>query len=225
MIDDALNAYRMALSIDPEDPTTLDRRGQVHHQLGDYEKALTYFDMALDVDPEDKGTLVNKANALFELKKYDEAIEYYGMVLDIDSKHLEALKGMAASLESKGDTREAAKYYERINLQDETTPTNKIIEKPTNPVSSKIPEWIRTNAKWWVGNQIDDTTFVSCIQFLIKEGIVSVPETSANTSQEKSNEIPTWIKNNADWWGQGLISDDDFLKGIQFLVENGIIRI
>jgi len=215
----------MALSIDPEDPTTLDRRGQVHHQLGDYEKSLTYFDMALDVDPEDKGTLVNKANALFELEEYDNAIEYYEMVLIMDSKHLEALKGMAASLENTGDEREAAKYHERINLQDDTSSTNKIIESSTDVTSSQIPEWIRTNAKWWAGNQIDDATFISGIQFLIKEGIVNVPETSANTSQEKSDEIPTWIKSNADWWSQGLISDDDFLKGIQFLIENGIIRI
>lgn len=223
--DDALNAYRMALSIDPDDSTTLDRRGQVHHQLGDYEKALTYFDMALDADPENKVTLVNKATALFELEEYDDAIEYYGLVLDIDSKHLEALKGMAASLENTGDESEAAKYYERISFQDETPSTNKTIESSTDMTASQIPEWIRTNAKWWAGNQIDDATFVSGIQFLIKEGIVNVPETSANVLQEKSDEIPTWIKKNADWWGQGLISDGDFLKGIQFLVENGIIRI
>ena len=223
--DDALNAYRMALSIDPDDSTTLDRRGQVHHQLGDYEKSLTYFDMALDADPENKDTLVNKATALFELEEYDDAIEYYGLVLDIDSKHLEALKGMAASLENTGDESEAAKYYERISFQDETPSTNKTIESSTDMTASQIPEWIRTNAKWWAGNQIDDATFVSGIQFLIKEGIVNVPETSANVSQEKSNEIPPWIKKNADWWGQGLISDGDFLKGIQFLAENRIIRI
>jgi len=37
--------------------------------------------------------------------------------------------------------------------------------------------------------------------------------------------VPGWIKNNADWWSQGLISDDDFVKGIQYLVEQGIIKI
>lgn len=42
---------------------------------------------------------------------------------------------------------------------------------------------------------------------------------------DNSEKIPAWIKNNADWWSQGLISDDDFLKGIQFLVENGIISV
>ena len=37
--------------------------------------------------------------------------------------------------------------------------------------------------------------------------------------------IPDWIKNNAEWWSQGLITEDDFVKGIEFLVKNGIIRV
>jgi len=37
--------------------------------------------------------------------------------------------------------------------------------------------------------------------------------------------VPEWIKSNADWWAQGLISDDDFVKGIQYLVEQGIIKV
>ena len=40
-----------------------------------------------------------------------------------------------------------------------------------------------------------------------------------------STDIPQWIKSNADWWGKGLISDGDFLKGIQYLVENSIISV
>ena len=92
-------------------------------------------------------------------------------------------------------------------------------------IQSEIPDWIRTNATWWAGDQIDDQTFVSGIQFLIKEGILSVPETQSNQTQEISNEIPGWVKNNADWGGQGLLTDDDFLKGIQYLVEQGIIQV
>jgi len=40
-----------------------------------------------------------------------------------------------------------------------------------------------------------------------------------------TQEIPLWVKNNANWWSQGLIPDADFIKGIQFLVENGIITV
>jgi len=53
---------------------------------------------------------------------------------------------------------------------------------------------------------------------------VEIPET-VQSATGSSQEIPAWIKNNADWWSQGLISDGDFLKGIQFMVENGIIAV
>ena len=37
--------------------------------------------------------------------------------------------------------------------------------------------------------------------------------------------IPSWIKNNADWWADGLISDDEFVKGIEFLMANGTMVV
>ena len=37
--------------------------------------------------------------------------------------------------------------------------------------------------------------------------------------------IPVWIKNNAGWWSQDLISDKDFASGIQYLVSVGIISV
>lgn len=37
--------------------------------------------------------------------------------------------------------------------------------------------------------------------------------------------IPSWIKNNALWWSEGQIGDSDFIKGIQYLIQNGIMKI
>ncbi len=37
--------------------------------------------------------------------------------------------------------------------------------------------------------------------------------------------IPSWIKNNAEWWADGVIDDDSFVQGIQFLIEDGVIQI
>ena len=44
------------------------------------------------------------------------------------------------------------------------------------PVSepSEIPAWVKGNAGWWANDQIDDATFVSGIQYLIQQGIISV---------------------------------------------------
>ena len=43
-------------------------------------------------------------------------------------------------------------------------------------------------------------------------------------AQENYN-IPSWIKNNAKWWSEGQIDDSDFTKGIQYLIQNGIMKI
>jgi hypothetical protein len=40
-----------------------------------------------------------------------------------------------------------------------------------------------------------------------------------------SSEIPAWIKNNAGWWADGQITDDDFVKGIQFLIKEKILNV
>ena len=92
-------------------------------------------------------------------------------------------------------------------------------------ITTKIPDWIRGNAKWWAQDAIGDFDFVSGIQYLIKEGIMTIPKTANDSSVNGSKEIPSWIKNNADWWARGLISDDDFVKGIQYLVEKGILDV
>lgn len=97
--------------------------------------------------------------------------------------------------------------------------------EPIQESGLQIPEWVRGNAEWWAQGAIGDSDFVSGIQYLIKEGIMQIPETAQAETVEDSGEIPPWIKNNADWWAQGLISDDDFVKGIQYLVEQGIIQV
>ena len=48
------------------------------------------------------------------------------------------------------------------------------------------------------------------------------PGTPISISEQ---EIPNWIKNNAKWWANDQISDEDFVKSIQYLVKKGIIRI
>jgi len=37
--------------------------------------------------------------------------------------------------------------------------------------------------------------------------------------------IPYWIKNNAGWWSDDKISDNDFIAGIEYLIKNKIINL
>ena len=90
--------------------------------------------------------------------------------------------------------------------------------------SVSIPSWIKNNAGWWSDGQIDDSSFVQGIQYLIKEKIMKIPSTSQGTGTG-SNQIPDWIKKNAGWWADGSIDDNSFVQGIQYLLKEGIMKI
>ena len=37
--------------------------------------------------------------------------------------------------------------------------------------------------------------------------------------------IPDWVRNNAQWWSEGGISDNDFASGIEFMIKEKIIKV
>ena len=59
--------------------------------------------------------------------------------------------------------------------------------------SGGIPDWIKTNAGWWADGSIDDASFVQGIQFLIKEGIMKVPQATQSSSSSGS-EPEAWYQ-------------------------------
>ncbi len=91
-------------------------------------------------------------------------------------------------------------------------------------IDNPIPSWIKNNAGWWADGTIDDDSFIQGIEFLIKQGILVVPNDSTGSSNA-DNTIPSWIKNNAGWWADGTIDDDSFIQGIEFLIKQGIIHV
>ncbi|MDP6857631.1 MAG: peptidase [Candidatus Nitrosopelagicus sp.] len=94
---------------------------------------------------------------------------------------------------------------------------------PATASITEIPGWIKNNAAWWADGQIDDASFVTGIQYLINQKIMTIPETAQGYGG--SDEIPGWIKNNAAWWADGQIDDNTFVQGIQFLITSGIMKI
>jgi hypothetical protein len=91
-------------------------------------------------------------------------------------------------------------------------------------VKTSIPDWIKNNAGWWADGLIDDNSFVSGIQWLISNNVMTIPPAESTTANQ-SNVIPDWIKNNAGWWASGQIPDSAFVSGLQWLISNGIMTI
>ena len=64
------------------------------------------------------------------------------------------------------------------------------------------------------------TSIILILSFsLIGSGIL-VPNSSAQDAQ-----IPNWIKNVAGWWASDDISENEFLTGIEYLINNNIILL
>ena len=170
-------------------------------------------------------------------------IEFY-KALEIDQNDVIALNGMGLGFGSFGEYEEAKRYFKKalkiepnnIISQNYINYLEKIEKKfPYEPTEkpaflekieeNKIPLWIKNNAAWWTQDKISDTDFIQGIEYLVQKKIINpvVSDTVQTTNTENTDVIPNWVRNNAKWWSAGLISDEEFLSAIGYLIENGLI--
>ena len=81
-------------------------------------------------------------------------------------------------------------------------------------------EWFDTN---YPSYTIYEGIGISKYEFdeIVKQ--LTSPEPSLNNYQ--GSVIPEWVKNNAAWWSEGVIYDNDFVSGIEFLIKEGVIMV
>ena len=79
-----------------------------------------------------------------------------------------------------------------------------------------------------------DPNIVDGFVYVVSDGrggkssaIITVEHGQVNQSNASPPDvsIPSWIKNNAKLWSEGQINDSDFVKGIQFLIQQRILQI
>ena len=91
-----------------------------------------------------------------------------------------------------------------------------------------VPAWIKSNAGWWADGQIDNSSFLGGIEYLIKTNILVIDtkqKEQVSYTGTPSDTVPDWIKNTAHWWSDDLISEKEFVKSLQFLINNNIISV
>ena len=115
--------------------------------------------------------------------------------------------------------------FENLNGNEFASAFLPVVVNRINNDEISIPNWIRNNAGWWATNEIDDSSFLQGIQYLIKERIMIIPQTEKSSNTESEQVVPTWVKNNAGWWADGQIDDNSFVSGIQYLIKIGAIKV
>jgi hypothetical protein len=83
--------------------------------------------------------------------------------------------------------------------------------------SHNVSSWIKDNPKQLISN----SEIIDGLKQMIRDKIIKSPKEYSVSERM----VPDWIKNNVRWWHDGQLSDDDFIKSLQYLVNKGVIRI
>ncbi len=178
-----------------------------------------FIELVIDIDTTDDGILqISIPRELLDAK-FDNVDDVFFVLVDgFVTEYLE--------LTNVGDARTILIPFFSGDSQIEIIGTDALaigLDEIISESELQIPSWVKSNAGWWAAGQISDSDFVLGIQFLIAEGVMSIPPTESGTSS--SQDIPNWIRNNAEWWSNDQITDSDFVSGIQYLISNGIMKI
>jgi len=206
-----------ALAQDTDDRTKLLTEAQEPFLKGEYEKAIKIFDDILEIYPADSKIFEMKGLALSNLRlestlamqpqqnvsPHDPSnlnklsmLEFY-KALEINPNSVLALNGMGLGFGNFGEYSEAEQYFKKAL---EIDPDNEITQNYLYSLE-KIREKYSLNI---FENPTKKPDFLQKIEEIT---------------------IPYWIKNNAGWWAEDKISDNDFIAGIEYLIKNKIISI
>jgi len=122
--------------------------------------------------------------------------EFY-KALEINPNSVLALNGMGLGFGNFGEYSEAETYFKKSL---EINPDNKVTQN-----------------------------YLTSLENLKKKYSLNIFENPTKKpdylKKMEENTIPSWIKNSAGWWADSKINDNDFISGIEYLIENKIIKV
>lgn len=103
------------------------------------------------------------------------------------------------------------------NLNDSSTQKNDTLQhfNIISTTNTKQTYFLSINSKEW--NQTDEVTGE-----LHQPPVGQAVNGTSNSTVRLS--IPSWIKHNAEWWASGQISEDEYVAGLQWMIDNGVIK-
>ena len=77
----------------------------------------------------------------------------------------------------------------------------------SSQTEQSVPAWVKNTAGWWADDLISETEFVNSLQYLIKVGIIVVPQAETTL---KIPGYPDWLINNPSWQTAREVTNSDF---------------
>ncbi|NWJ43383.1 matrixin family metalloprotease [Marine Group I thaumarchaeote] len=206
-----------AFAQDMDERTKLLAEAQQPFLKGEYEKTIKIYDEILKIYPTDYKIVEMKGIALSNLRLEStlamqpqqnvsprdpshlnklSMIEFY-KALEINPNSVLALNGMGLGFGNFGEYSEAELYFKK-SLE---------IDADNQVTQNYLISLEKLEQKYSLDVFENPTKKPAFLQAL----------------EERT--IPYWIKNNAGWWSDDKISDNDFIAGIEYLIKNKIINL
>ncbi len=84
-----------------------------------------------------------------------------------------------------------------------------------------IPPYYKELVRSWFQGIPNNSDYAGLIRELMSFNIIEVP----NYQNKKIINIPKWVLNDAKWWSDDSISDNEFGHALQYLLQKGIISV
>jgi len=110
--EEAIKAYRQAISVDPKSAYPYYGLGNALSDLGRKEEAIEAYQQAISVDPKFAYPYYGLGNALSDLGRKEEAIEAYRQAISVDPKSAYPYYGLGNALSDLGRKKEAIEAYQ-----------------------------------------------------------------------------------------------------------------
>ncbi len=175
----------------------------------------------------DLPNLYKKANDHFMLGEYRQAVEVYDEILEISPENKKTLLMKGIALSNLDRHKSSILEFYNVHQQDSQDATALIglgvgfgnfgeykqaltyFEQayeilPENHIVQNYYEFATKTVEKYPYNEVEKPQVFT----------LNIPQT-----------VPAWIKNTAGWWADGQIPDEEFLKGVNFLIGNGLLII
>ena len=113
-LEDAENALRKAMSLDPQDYLNYVKLGSILSQEGKPREALSYYQKALELFPADSMILFSIGNVYEQLGEYQKATEAYTLTLQNNPRYAYALLNLARSEIQQREYPSAIGHYKQF---------------------------------------------------------------------------------------------------------------
>ena len=113
-LTEALDAYKKADIIQPDDLWTVRKIALCYRLVGDYQNALNYYRHASYLDPENLNILMNVGKCLQELKMYNDALAVYYKIDALTENNYKAWKAISWCAFVAGNLSKADYYIQKL---------------------------------------------------------------------------------------------------------------